>query len=87
MRKFFEKIKYKLFGVGTVTVIAWFGSLLARLPKLFERVQYLVGWKAIGVFMFSLFIGLLLLAALAFFAYLLSVAFEDTFEVTTGEEI
>ncbi len=82
MKKFFEKIKYKLCGIVTVITIAWFGSLLARLPKIFERVQYLAGWEAIGVFVASAFLGLLLLAALAFFAYLLSVVFEDLF----GEE-
>ena len=82
MKRFFEKIKFKLIGILLVTVIAWFGVLLSRLPKLFERVQYLAGWEAIGVFMASAFLGLLLLAALVFFAYLLSIVFEDLF----GEE-
>ena len=82
MKRFFEKIKYKLFGVGAVAIIAWFGSLLARLPKIFERVQYLVGWQAIGVFAASVFLGLVLLAVLAFFAWLISEVFEDLF----GEE-
>lgn len=87
MKKFFEKIKYKLCGIGTVAIVAWFGALLARLPKLFERVPCLTGWEAIGVFMACAFLGLLLLASLAFFAYLLSVVFEDTFKVTEGEGV
>ena len=82
MKRFFEKIKFKLIGVGAVAIIAWFGSLLARLPKIFERVQYLVGWQAIGIFAMSVLIGLILLAVLAFFAWLISDVFEDLF----GEE-
>ena len=77
MKRFFEKIKFKLIGVGAVAIIAWFGSLLARLPKIFERVQYLVGWQAIGIFAMSVLIGLILLAVLAFFAWLISDVFED----------
>lgn len=86
MKKFFEKIKFKLFGVGAVATIAWFGSLLARLPKIFERVQYLTGWEAIGVFMVSIFIGLVLLAVLALFARFFSVVFKDLFEVDDYEQ-
>ena len=77
MRQFFEKIKFKLFGFGAVAVIAWFGSLLARLPKIFERVQYLAGWEAIGVFMASAFLGLLLLATLVFFALFVGLLLEE----------
>lgn len=82
MKRFFEKIKFKLIGILSVAIIAWFGSLLARLPKIFERVQYLVGWKAIGIFAMSILIGLALLAVLVFFAWLISEVFEDLF----GEE-
>lgn len=82
MKQFFEKIKFKLIGILSVTVIAWFGVLLSRLPKIFERVQYLVGWQAIGIFAMSILIGLALLAVLAFFAWLISDVFEDLF----GEE-
>ena len=77
MKQFFEKIKFKLFGVGAVAIIAWFGSLLARLPKIFERIQYLVGWKAIGVFSIAILTGLVLLAVLAFFAWFVSVMLEE----------
>ena len=77
MKKFFEKIKYELCGVGAVAIIAWFGSLLARLPKIFERIQYLVGWKAIGVFSLTILTGLVLLAVLAFFAWFVSVLLEE----------
>lgn len=86
MKKFFEKVKYKLYGVGTVATIAWFGSLFARLPKIFERVQYLTGWEAIGVFIVSIFVGLMLLAIFALFAWLFSTVFEDTFEVDDYEQ-
>lgn len=77
MRQFFEKIKFKLFGVGAVAIIAWFGSLLARLPKIFERIQYLVGWKAIGVFSLTALTGLVLVGVLAFFALFVSVLLEE----------
>ena len=77
MKKKKEKIKYKLCGVGAVAIIAWFGSLLARLPKIFERIQYLVGWKAIGVFSLTILTGLVLLAVLAFFAWFVSVLLEE----------
>lgn len=86
MKKFFEKIKYKLYGVGTVITIAWFGSLFARLPKIFERVQYLTGWEAIGVFTVSIFAALMLLAVFALFAWLFSTVFEDIFEVNDYEQ-
>lgn len=82
MKRFFNKIKFKLIGIGAVAIIAWFGALLSRLPKILERVQYLVGWQAIGIFAMNVLIGLILLAVLAFFAWLISDVFEDLF----GEE-
>lgn len=85
MKKFFEKIKYKVSGVGAVITIAWFGSLFARLPKIFERVQHLTGWEAIGTFLVSVFIGLMSLAVFALFAWFFSVVFKDIFEVDDHE--
>lgn len=77
MKQFFEKIKFKLFGFGAVAVIAWFGSLLVRLPNAFERIQYLVGWKAIGVFSLTALTGLVLFAVLALFALFIGVILEE----------
>jgi hypothetical protein len=77
MKQFFEKIKFKLFSVGAVAIIAWFGSLLARLPNTFERIQYLVGWEAVGIFSIAILTGLVLLAVLVFFALFVSVLLEE----------
>ena len=77
MKRFFEKIKFKLFGFGAVAVIAWFGSLLSRLPKIFERVQCLTGWEAISVFIASAFLGLLLLATLVILALFVGLMLEE----------